>query len=214
MKLEDRFELDAPIERVWDILNDVELISPYVPGFTLEESDGDVFRGTMKVKLGAVTVKYKSEIAVTERDHDNHAVVLDVSGKEQRGTGRMKAVVTSRLQPAGEGTGVTLETDLRLAGKIAQMGRGMIADVSNKLIGDFVLALDENVLSEAAPPTASNGAGGPPPDPVQQTASRAAHPDADAVDLTGAAGAALARRVGPPALAFATLLVLWLLWRR
>jgi len=214
MKLEDRFRLAAPVERVWEVLNDIELISPYVPGFTLEESDGDVFRGIMKVKLGAVVVEYDSELTVAERDRDALAVVLRVAGKERRGSGKMKATVTSQLAAVDDlATDVSLETDLQLAGKIAQMGRGMIADVSGQLIRDFVRELEAKVLTvEAADRTAGGG-----PDHPESPAGATAQPPAgsDTVDLTGAAGAAAARRLGPPLLAIAALAALaYLFWGR
>jgi carbon monoxide dehydrogenase subunit G len=182
MKLEERFELSAPPERVWEVLNDIEAIAPFVPGFNLTDAEGDTFRGTMKVKLGAMTVEYEAQIAIAERDDAGRRVRMDVSGREPRGGGKMHAEVTSRLEPTGTGTAVTLDTDLELAGRVAQMGRGMIADVSAKLIGDFVRSLETNVLA----PTA-NGT----PAAAQTQAAGAA------VDLTSAAGAAAAKRIVP-----------------
>jgi carbon monoxide dehydrogenase subunit G len=177
-------------------LNDIEVIAPYVPGFSLTAVEGDVFRGTMKVKLGAMTVEYDTEITIAERDDAARRVRMDVMGREPRGGGRMQAEVTSQLEPAGAGTAVTLDTEVELAGRVAQMGRGMIAEVSSKLIGDFVQSLEANVL-----------------DPQQPKRSPAAAPDpgGSPVDLTGAAGAAAAKRIIPVALA---VLVLLLLLRR
>lgn len=149
MKLVDTFDLSASPDRVWQVLNDVELIAPYVPGFELNEVNGDVFRGTMKVKLGAMTVQYETEITIAARDDASRAVHMAVAGRERRGSGKMKAAVTSRLEQGGAGTAVTLETDLELTGKVAQMGRGMIADVSKKLVREFVLSLEAGIFSGA-----------------------------------------------------------------
>src|SRR5688500_8469305 len=148
----------------------------------------------MKVKLGASTVEYDTEITIAERDAAGRTVRMQVTGRELRGGGRMRAEVTSTLEPAGAGTTVTLDTELDLAGKVAQMGRGMIADVSSKLIGDFVHSLEANVLrSPSATATPPEGAPGAP------------------VDLTGAAGQAALKRAAP--VVILALLVLWW-WRR
>jgi carbon monoxide dehydrogenase subunit G len=204
MKLEDRFDLAAPPERVWEVLNDVELISPYVPGFSLKEVDGDVFRGAMKVKIGAIVAQYDTEIVIAERDEGSRRVRMDVRGREPQGGGRMHAVVSSRLEPAGDGTVVRLDTELELVGKVAQMGRGLVADVSSKLIREFVASLETNVLNAPRP---SGGESAP-----SQAASRPAESEA-VVDLTGAASQAVAKRLALAGLAAALLGWLWHRWR-
>ncbi len=200
MRLEERFELTAPPERVWEVLNDIELIAPYIPGFSLEAADDNVFRGKMKVRVGAMTVEYDTEITIAERDDSTRTMRMDVAGREPRGGGKMQAAVTSRLEPWGAGTAVVLDTELELAGKIAQMGRGMIADVSSKLISDFVRALEADVLgrSGSGAPSAS---GHPAPSPSSA--------DGAPVDITGAASRAAAKRLVPVVLAVVVLL--WML---
>jgi hypothetical protein len=193
VRIADRFDLSAPPERVWSVLNDIELISPFVPGFTLKHIDGDVFRGAMRVKLGAMTVEYDTEIVIAERDDVTRMVRMDVAGREPRGGGRMRAAVTSQLEPVGAGTKVTLDTELELVGRVAQMGRGMIADVSALLIREFVGSLEANVL-DARP---SNDG--------ERVST------AEPVDLTRAASRAAAKRVVPALLA--GLALLWLLRR-
>jgi carbon monoxide dehydrogenase subunit G len=203
MKLEERFELAAPASRVWTVLNDVPLIAPHIPGFDLEAAEGDLYRGTMKVKLGALTVQYLTEITVAERDSDAMRVQMLVAGRERRGTGKMKAAVTSRLDDAGGHTIVTLDTDLDLAGKVAQMGRGMIADVSSKLVRDFVASLEADVLAGQptdADPAEAGGVAVPP-----------ARTGESVVDLTGVAGKSAVKRLGP---VIAALFVLGLWLRR
>jgi hypothetical protein len=202
---------------VWEVLNDIELIAPYVPGFQLREAADDVYRGTMKVKLGAMTVEYQAEITIAERARDTMTVQMLVLGRERRGAGKVKATVTSRLESRGHATVIVLNTDVDLVGKVAQMGRGMIADVSNKLVGDFVRSLEENILkAESVDPQAEDWS--PPsisrrPDLQGASASSRARPSrGDAVDITAVASRSLSKRfVGPSIL---ILLALALLLRR
>jgi carbon monoxide dehydrogenase subunit G len=208
VKIEDRFDLSATPERVWSVLNDIELISPFVPGFALKEVDGDVFRGAMRVKLGAMTVEYDTEIVIAERDDVTRTVRMDVAGREPRGGGKMRAAVTSQLEPAGDGTVVTLDTELELVGKIAQMGRGMIADVSATLIREFVGSLEANVLNA---PHADGGEGAPAAEPMPSAAEAMPSVPPTPVDLSGAASRAVAKRLVPAMLA--AVVLVWLLRR-
>jgi uncharacterized protein len=201
MKLEDDFALDAPLDRVWEVLNDVELIAPCMPGFSLTEADGERFRGTMKVKLGALTVQYDADVTIVERDEAAHAVRMAIAGREHRGGGSVRATVTSRLAASGTGTRVALSTDLQLTGRVAQMGRGMIGDVSSAMVGDFVRALERDVLAGPAP---SNGDASAPPMPPRAPA--------EPVDLTAVAGRSALKALGPVLLGVLALALL--AWRR
>ena len=145
------------------MLTDLERIAPCLPGFELQEVVGDEYRGAVKVKVGPMTAQYKGVASFRERDEANHRAVVRAEGRDTRGQGNAAATVTATLVPEGGGTRVTLHTDLTITGKVAQFGRGVLADVSSKLLGQFVQALEADVLKGAATaaPSASDCAGGP-----------------------------------------------------
>src|SRR5436189_1603007 len=147
MKLENEFRVDVPIEEAWRVLLDVERIAPCMPGAQLQEVEGDEYRGIVKVKVGPITAQYKGAATFVERDEVNHKAVLRAEGRDTRGQGNANATITATLTPDGEGTRVTVVTDLTVTGKVAQFGRGVMADVSAKLLGQFVDCLETTVLA-------------------------------------------------------------------
>jgi len=213
MQLKNDFKIRAPVEHVWEVLNDVERVAPFVPGFQLQEADGDVYRGTVKVKVGAITVSYNAEIEVRERSPEEHRVVMEISGRERRGPGTMNAMVTSLLTPDGSSTQISLTTDLRLTGRVAQFGGGILGDVSKSLVTQFAQALEDGLLAPAI--TEATPAGGPVAGTAATAADeprspRAAPPQpaddtADVLDVTGALRGSLMRRVAPQAIGAATI---------
>jgi carbon monoxide dehydrogenase subunit G len=210
MQISNQTTVRAPLSTLWDILNDVERVAPYVPGFELQEAEGDTYRGTVKVKVGAVTVSYNAEIEVLERDPEAHRVVMAVSGRERRGPGSMNAHVTSVLTPQGEDTDLALTTDLKVTGRVAQFGGSVLSDVASSLLNQFVRELDKGVLS-------NDEAGAPEGTDTGAQAPRADTPPADnnVLDITAGAGGTLVKRVAPVAIG-ATLLaiVAYLVGRR
>lgn len=150
MELTNDFRVGVPVERAWDVLTDVELIAPCMPGAQLQEVEGDEYRGVVKVKVGPVTAQYKGAARFVERDESGHTVVLRAEGRETRGQGNANATITARLTPDGEGTAVSVVTDLTVTGRVAQFGRGVMADVSAKLLGQFVDCLENKLLVEPA----------------------------------------------------------------
>jgi hypothetical protein len=159
---------------------DIERIAPCLPGAQLQEIAGEEYRGVVKVKVGPITAQYKGAAYFESRDDATHVAVIKGSGRDTRGQGNASATITMRLVPDGGGTAVSVETDLAITGKVAQFGRGVMADVSAKLLAQFVANLERDVLSEpsvdlvaaaeeeaaaAAPaPAASGGAGAAPSD--------------------------------------------------
>jgi carbon monoxide dehydrogenase subunit G len=155
MELTNEFRVAVPIQEAWTLLTDVERIAPCMPGAELQEIEGDEYRGIVKVKVGPITAQYKGKATFIERDEAAGKAVLRAEGRDTRGQGNANATVTAQLVPDGEGTQVTVTTDLTVTGRVAQFGRGVMADVSSKLLGQFVSCLEENVLGEApAPPPA------------------------------------------------------------
>ncbi|GAA1516371.1 hypothetical protein GCM10009827_033890 [Dactylosporangium maewongense] len=157
MLLEHSFTVPVPASQAWDVLLDIERIAPCMPGAALTSFEGDDFAGTVKVKLGPVSLTFKGKGRFVERDEAAHRVVLTASGADSRGGGTASARVTAQLHEAGDGgTRVEVATDLDITGKAAQFGRGLIGDVSAKLIGQFADCLAGKVAAggPAAPAAA------------------------------------------------------------
>jgi carbon monoxide dehydrogenase subunit G len=151
MKLENRFTVPVPVEEAWRVLLDVERIAPCMPGATLTSVDGDRFEGTVKVKVGPINLTYGGKAHFVSKDDAAHVAVIDGSGKETRGTGTAKALITCRLIDQGETTDVEVDTDLNVTGKPAQFGRGVLADVSGKLVDQFAACLSDEIRSGTPP---------------------------------------------------------------
>jgi carbon monoxide dehydrogenase subunit G len=149
MKLENTFTIEAPIEKAWEALNTPQTVAPCFPGATLTEYEGDTFTGTVKVKLGPVSLTYKGKGTYKERDDANHRVVIDASGRDSRGNGTAKATVTAAMVADGpDKTAVTMVTNMTITGRPAQFGRGVISDVADKIIGQFAGCVAEKLAPE------------------------------------------------------------------
>jgi uncharacterized protein len=174
MELTNDFRVAVPVERTWEVLNDVELIAPCMPGAQLQEIEGDDYRGIVKVKVGPVTAQYKGVARFVERDEANHKMVLRAEGRETRGQGNANATITAQMTPDGDGTAVSVVTDLTVTGRVAQFGRGVMADVSSKLLGQFVDCLENKLLTDdtgsSTGASASSGSSTK-PDPVVPAAT-------------------------------------------
>jgi carbon monoxide dehydrogenase subunit G len=144
VRLEQSFEVDAPLERVWEALIDVARVAPCLPGAEVTEVDADgVYRGTFTVKLGPTTASYRGELKIDSLDDAAHKATMRASGTDKRGQGGAKATMVSTLtEREGGGTEVAVETDFTITGRLARFGRGgMIQDVSNRLLRDFAECL-------------------------------------------------------------------------
>ena len=207
MKLENRFTVPVPVDEAWKVLLDVERIAPCMPGATLTKFEGDNFEGTVKVKVGPINLTYGGKAAFLSKDETTHVAVIDGSGKETRGTGTAKALITCRLVGKGDTTEIEVDTDLNVTGKPAQFGRGVLADVSAKLVDQFAACLSEEIRAgtpvAAAPAAdASSTAAAPAPRPA------AVRPPAEAIDLLGTAGAPVLKRLAPVLAGVVALLLL------
>lgn len=235
MQLENKFTIEAPIEDAWKALNDPELIAPCFPGATLTEYEGDSFQGTVKVKLGPISLTYKGKGTYVERDDANHKVVIDASGRDARGNGTAKAVVTGTMVADGpDKTSVTMVTDMTVTGRPAQFGRGVISDVADKIIGQFSSCVADKLTGPGTTGAAdSNGAG--PKHAADQTSPLPAVPPApgetatstpapaarqpqsspvEAIDLLDSAGAPVLKRFGPVLGGLAALTLLFVVLKR
>jgi carbon monoxide dehydrogenase subunit G len=216
MELEHSFTVPVTSDRAWDVLLDVERVAPCMPGATLDSVDGDEIKGRIKVKLGPITMTYAGTAQFIERDSAAGVVTLQASGKETRGAGTASATVRSQLHAEGSQTRVTVHTSLNVTGRPAQFGRGVMADVSGKLIGIFADNLAAMLTTDSAPgdpdPAVSPPPAGPePPGPVpadaapaapvpaSAAASTTASASGNAIDLLDVAGLPVLKRALPVA---------------
>jgi uncharacterized protein len=238
MELTHEFRVAVPVEQAWSVLTDVERIAPCLPGAQLQEVEGDEYRGVVKVKVGPITAQYKGAARFVDQDHDGGRVVLLAEGRDTRGQGNAKATITATLTPDGDGTAVSVVTDLTITGKVAQFGRGVLHDVSTKLLDQFVASLETDVLSGGDPPSnpgpsgpSSSGASAGPaatgsPASVPGTgpggdgarpatgARRIESPEARPVDLFEMAGGSVAKRAVPGVIGLGVLFFAWLFAHR
>ena len=164
MDLTNEFTVPVPVERAWEVLNDVELIAPCLPGAQLQEIEGDEFRGIVKVKVGPITAQYKGAATFQEQDEANRKIVLKAEGRDTRGQGSASAIITATMTESGSGadvsTHVVVDSDVTIKGKVAQFGRGMIAEVSAKLLTQFVECLEGKLEAPADDTTDASGSTG------------------------------------------------------
>jgi carbon monoxide dehydrogenase subunit G len=154
MKIDNEFTVSVPIAQAWEVLSDMNQVVPLMPGAQLIGQEGDDFLGKVKVKVGPVTSEFSGKAHFVERDEAQHRAVVDGRGKEARGYGNAAAVVVLQQHEAGEYTRVSVETDLKIVGKLANFGGSMLQQVSEKLLGQFVDSLEAKLAAgEAAPET-------------------------------------------------------------
>jgi uncharacterized protein len=172
VELTNEFRVSVPVEDAWAVLTDVERIAPCLPGAQLQEIEGDEYRGIVKVKVGPITAQYKGKATFQTKDDAAHVAVLKAEGRDTRGQGNASALITATLTPDGDGTEVKVVTDLTITGKVAQFGRGVLVDVSGKLLTQFVECLENDLLSGSSSPTPSAEASATPPhgDPLSEEA--------------------------------------------
>jgi uncharacterized protein len=179
MELDHSFTVPVPPEQAWDVLLDVNRIAPCMPGATVDEFDGEVVTGRIRVKVGPVSLTYRGTAKFTERDPDTGVVVVEASGKETRGAGTASANIRATLTPEGsaDGTKVDIHTSMNVTGRPAQFGRGVIAEVGGKLVEQFANNLSQLIAG-------GGGAG----QAAESTAAQTAAAQTAAPQTAGAAG--------------------------
>lgn len=210
MKIANEFTVSAPIDEAWALLTDIEEVAPCLPGATLTGREGDTYTGKIKVKVGPVLSEFTGTAGFAEKDDVARRAVIDAKGKDTRGSGNAAALITVQLRAEGERTVAKVDTDLMISGKLAQFGSGMIQQVSEKLLGQFVESLEGKLsaggvgtLEPVAEPVAE-----PIAEPVASVASElAADPsglrqpppaqEQEPLDLMALAGGAVLKRVVP-----------------
>ena len=204
MDLNHEFIVNVPVNDAWVILTDLERIAPCLPGAQLTEVEGDTYRGQVKVKVGPIVAQFKGQASFVSRDDVAHRATLKGEGRDTTGKGTASAIITAQLTSVTPtSTKCTVVTNLTISGKVAQFGRGALADVSDKLLAQFSENLNQLINSSPAPATAATTA--------TSTATATAAPAAAAtpeirkiesaevapLDLLGTAGAPILKRAIP-----------------
>ena len=225
MRIDNEFTVSVPLERAWEVLTDLAGIAPCMPGARLTGVDGDMYSGEVKVKVGPVVSQYAGTATFAAKDDAAHRAVIDAKGKDSRGSGNASALITAQLRADGDSrTVVTVETDLTISGKIAQLGGGMIKEVSTKLLGQFVQCLEQRLATDVPEPAPTAEAPSPGDSvtaapAVAVAAPAAARPvapaaSAEPLDLMSLAGGSMARRLAPVAVGVAVVAVVVYVLRR
>jgi carbon monoxide dehydrogenase subunit G len=211
MDLNHQFTVAVPVEDAWRILTNVELIAPCLPGAQLQEIEGDTYRGIVKVKVGPIQAQFKGQASFLERDDVAHKAVLKGEGRDTGGKGNASAVITAEMTAVtADTTAVTVNTDLSITGKVAQFGRGAMADISDKILAQFVenlntLIADTPEVATAAASTApaptpaapDTPASAAPVAPAAESVRKIDGPEAAPIDLLSAAGSPILKRAIP-----------------
>jgi carbon monoxide dehydrogenase subunit G len=206
--LQNSFTVPADIETAWNTLLDIQAVAPCMPGATLESQDGDEFTGNVKVKLGPVSMTFGGEARFIEKDSVAHRAVIEGSGKEARGGGTAKAHVTAQLvAESATSTRVDIDTQLTITGKAAQFGRGVMQDVSGRLITQFATNLEQVIASRMTGAAAESGGG--------EAAPAAPIVQAEALDLGSVAMGPVLKRAIPVVIGVVVIvgIIVWVLVR-
>ena len=169
MKIQNEIEVAAPPEELFDVLSDVERVAPLLPGATLEGKEGDAYTGAVKLKIGPITASYRGRLRFLELDEESQRAVMEASAQETNGQGNAQATITASVSGSDSQSVLNLDTDLEVRGKAAQFGRGVLGNVSQRILDQFARNLESEVLSsrerpseeetdESAPEEADRGA--------------------------------------------------------
>lgn len=210
MKIENDFRVAAPIDQAWALLTDIPAIAPCLPGAELTGQEGDDFHGQMKVKVGPVTAEYAGTATIVEMNEADRVVALKASGRDKRGAGNASADITATMTEDGDGTIVAISTDLKVSGKVAQFGRGVMADVSKKLLGQFAECIEGKLESPEAVADAVAGESAAMAEGSGESVAEGGSDDKEdeVLDLLEVAGGAVAKRLVPAVIAVIVIVVL------
>jgi len=210
----NEFTVPTDVDTTFATLTDLEQVAPCLPGAQLEEVDGDVYTGRVKVKVGPIQMTYRGQARMVEADADAKRARIEANGKEARGSGTAKADVIAQLREGGEGTVVTVTTDLTVTGKPAQFGRGVMEEVGTKIIDAFAERLRAMLAEQQDGAGAADDAAAPPTVDGPRLLAGDPSRENDALDLMDVAGGATAKRLLPVAAVVVVLAILFAVLRR
>lgn len=196
MQLNSTFKVPVPVDEAWRVLLDYPRLARCMPGATVTDVQGDDVLGQVKVKLGPVSITYQGKVTFSEKDETGHRIALSAAGREVRGSGTASAQITAVMTDAGGATEVNVATDLNITGKPAQFGRSVVAEVSERLIGQFADNLARELESGQSPRPAGSLATGA-PTAGTATAASAPVPADDSLNLLSIAGVPVLKRLAP-----------------
>ena len=213
MDLHHEFTVNVPVDEAWRVLTDLERIAPCLPGAQLTEVEGETYRGQVKVKVGPILAQFKGQASFVSRDDAAHTATLKGEGRDTTGKGNASAMITAELTAVdATSTRCVVTTDLSISGKVAQFGRGALADVSDKLLAQFVENLNQLIASGPAPSA---------PTPIEAPTPTATPPTSELriiqsaevapLDLLGTAGAPILKRAIPVIVAAIAIVVIGVL---
>ena len=192
MQLSNTFTVSLPVDQTWSTFLDLERIAPCLPGAAITDVDGDSFEGGVKIKVGPISAQYRGTGTFVEKDESAHRVTISAKGKDVGGQGNAEATIMATLTPHGDGTQVKVDTDLDLSGRVAQFGRGVISDVTGRLMTQFAKNLEAEINAGALgaddtsdSPSASGG--------KSQTRPRQSLDDVEPLDVVGSMGDLVAK---------------------
>ncbi len=220
MDLTNEVRVAVPIDKAWDIFTDIEFIAPCMPGAQLLEVDGDEYKGQIKIKVGPITAQYQGTAKFISKDKDTHTLVMSATGRDSRGAGNAAAEIKAQMTPDGDGTAITITTTLKVTGKVAQFGRGVMASVSEKLIDQFAKSLEAKLeetgtatpsadgaqsVSAAANSSSASSSGD---DTASSGPRKINMPEPEPVDLLANTDTTLVKKIAPYALGLLLLLLM------
>jgi uncharacterized protein len=214
MELNHHFTVNVPVAEAWKILTNVELIAPCLPGAQLQEVEGDTYRGVVKVKVGPIQAQFKGQASFLERNDVDHKAVLKGEGRDTGGKGNASALITAQLTSiSATSTKVEVNTDLAITGKVAQFGRGAMADISDKLLAQFsenlntlISEIPSDAAAEPAVPEVAEVAA--PSASAEPVVRKIDAPEAAPINLLDAAGSTMLKRALPVVAGIAVLVVI------
>jgi len=207
MDLNHEFVVNVPVAEAWAILTDLERIAPCLPGAQLTEVEGETYRGQVKIKVGPILAQFKGQASFVSRDDVAHKASLKGEGRDTTGKGNASAIITAELTSVTPtSTKCTVHTDLSISGKVAQFGRGALADVSDKLLAQFSENLNQ-LISAAPAPSAPVVAETTPAASEQPTIRKIDGPEVAPLNLLDTAGSTIAKRAIPALIGIAVLVV-------
>ena len=207
MDLNHEFTVNVPVAEAWAILTDLERIAPCLPGAQLTEVEGDTYRGQVKIKVGPILAQFKGQASFVSRDDVAHKATLKGEGRDTTGKGNASAMITAELTSVTPtSTKCTVHTDLSISGKVAQFGRGALADVSDKLLAQFSENLNQ-LISTAPAPIAPVSTETSPTPPEQPSIRKIDGPEVAPLNLLDTAGSTIAKRAIPTLIGISVLVV-------